>query len=123
MADTITDTITIDIDSEMEESHAISTLNHLIKHDYTVTEYNFKNGLKDSLSYPDYAIQPKCIIRAKKIVVIHPEPPKLKVDELIRLFNNAVDTLRKEGKISIEIDQGVGAIDIRAWAEKYKEQI
>lgn len=106
------DTATFDMaEVEMRETNAMSIIHHLIKHDYTVTELNrFHDSLSDQWT-----------IRAKKPIIIFPESPKIKVDDLIKIFSNAVEEFRKNGKVNIEIDQGCGALDISVTTSKPKE--
>lgn len=103
---------TLDIkNTEMTEESATRILEHLIKHNYTVTEYS---NIYDSLTHPKGLYT----IKAKRHFTVFPESPRVKMNDLIELFNNAVKALHETGKINIEIDQGVGAIDITAWNPK-----
>jgi len=100
MKDTLIETATIDIEeTEMSEDHAIGIMEHLIKHNYAVTQFTH-----DAMSY--------WTIRAKRPYVVYPESPRVKMDDLIKLFDKAITTFRETGKVNIEIDQGLGALDI-----------
>lgn len=81
-------------------NQAVSILQHLIKHNYSISNFSENNGLGC------YSIE------AKRTFTVYPESPTLKIDDLIDMFNNAIDALIKTGTVNIEIDQDLGAIDI-----------
>lgn len=103
--ETVLDTARININrTQMRDDNAIRIVEHLIKHNYTVNEFL---RLNDSLmDYPEYTI------KAERSYIVFPESPRVKMNDLLEIFEKALDKLTKTGKVQIEIDQAVGAIDI-----------
>lgn len=91
-------------ETQMSDDRAHMILQHMIKYQYEIKEFTrFKDSLMD---YPEYTIY------GSRPFVIYPQSP------LIDIFNKALDVLIESGKVQIEIDQCLGAIDISISREK-----
>ena len=91
----------IGIDSINSEEIAIDIVKSL-------AQYGYDTDAKNTIGWQIYG---------RKRYIINPEtwqtPPTLTTPDLMKLFNDSVNTLRDLGSVVIQIDQGAGAIDIR----------
>lgn len=91
----------IRIDSINSEEIAIDIVKSL-------AQYGYDTDAKNTIGWQIYG---------RKRYIINPEtwqtPPTLTTPDLMKLFNDSVNTLRDLGSVVIQIDQGAGAIDIR----------
>lgn len=87
------------VHTKMTEEHAMKIFYHLIKHNYSIIELNRFHD--DGWT-----------IRAERTFTVYPESSRIKIDDLMQIFDKTLNTLIRHGKVNIEIDQALDAIDI-----------